>query len=434
MSGGPLGSASGYLTALFRERQTRTGISDMKPKMHSLTCCIVAAVGLIAAFPCAGQQVKLAERLPDPHGSPRPANAGDVPVRTSIYFELEGLPGAKGGDVSASSVSVSLQPAGGAVAELLRGGRFAEGCRGWLEPKQDLQGKKALAVYIEPGASLKAATTYEVVVAAGVADKPASSAAAGRWSFTTETAQAVHRLNFALDLTSDPVRWHGRFFSGICNVLFCTQAANYAPTYDLMAEARKQHPNAWSFQRDFWMTGTEFRPQGFFPVNLPNIVRERETRRIAAIESRDEGILLRVEDFFGHRQYGIADGRPVGEDYHPGDEVLIADGAHDARTKVIAADSAAGTVTVAPFPAPEGGWKIAYEGPLPAVKTRTRRGFSPRADVISARSSRTVPRATTGAGWIRSGTLPTADMAGVCCPTWPMLPATFHAMDGAGRR
>ena len=231
---------------------------------------------------------------------------------------------------SANSVSVSLQPAGGAVAELLRGGRFAEGCRGWLEPKQDLQGKKALAVYIEPGASLKAATTYEVVVAAGVADKPASSAAAGRWSFTTETAQAVHRLNFALDLTSDPVRWHGRFFSGICNVLFCTQAANYGPTYDLMAEARKQHPNAWSFQRDFWMTGTEFRPQGFFPVNLPNIVRERETRRIAAIESRDEGILLRVEDFFGHRQYGIADGRPVGEDYHPGDEVLIADGAHDA--------------------------------------------------------------------------------------------------------
>ena len=68
------------------------------------------------------------------------------------------------------------------------------------------------------------------------------------------------------------------------------------------------------------------------------------------------------------------------------------------------------------------------------VKTRTRRGFSPRADVISASSSRTVPRATTGAGWIRSGTLPTADMAGVCCPTWPMLPATFHAMDGAGRR
>ncbi len=57
--------------------------------------------------------------------------------------------------------------------------------------------------------------------------------------------------------------------------------------------------------------------------------------------------MLRLEDVFGHAAYGIPGGRPVGEDYHAGDEVLIADGIHDARTKVLAADSAAGTVTVA---------------------------------------------------------------------------------------
>ena len=55
-----------------------------------------------------------------------------------------------------------------------------------------------------------------------------------------------------------------------------------------MAEARKQHPRAWDYRRDFWPTGTEYRPATFLAVNLPNIVRERETRRIAAIESRGE--------------------------------------------------------------------------------------------------------------------------------------------------
>ncbi len=103
-------------------------------------------------------------------------------------------------------------------------------------------------------------------------------------------------------------------------------------------------------------------------MNLPNVVRERETRRIAAIEPRDKTLVLRVEDFFGHQQYGIPDGRPVADDYHRGDEVLIADGVHDARTKVIAADSTAGTVTVEPVPPPSGGWKIAYEGPLPQLE------------------------------------------------------------------
>jgi hypothetical protein len=100
-------------------------------------------------------------------------------------------------------------------------------------------------------------------------------------------------------------------------------------------------------------------------VNLPNIVRERETRRIAAIEPREKDAVLRVEDVFGDDQYGIPAGRPVALDYHAGDEVLIADGVHDARATVLAADSAGRTVTVAPFASPRGGWKIAYEGPLP---------------------------------------------------------------------
>ena len=103
----------------------------------------------------------------------------------------------------------------------------------------------------------------------------------------------------------------------------------------------------------------------FLPQMLPNIVRERETRRIAAMEPSQSGVVLHVEEVFGQQQYGIHAGRSVADDYHPGDTVLIADGVNDARSEVRAVDGAAGTVTVGPIVSPAGGWKIAYEGPLP---------------------------------------------------------------------
>ena len=50
---------------------------------------LILALGPLGASPSLGQQVKLVERAPDPHGSPRPArDARDVPLRTSLYFEL----------------------------------------------------------------------------------------------------------------------------------------------------------------------------------------------------------------------------------------------------------------------------------------------------------------------------------------------------------
>src|SRR5262249_14414541 len=159
----------------------------------------------------------------------------------------------------------------------------------------------------------------------------AKSSEAGTWSFTTESAPAVHQIEFSVDLRAHPVEWHGRFFSGICNVIFCSQAENYGPTYELMAEARTRHPAVWSYQRDFWLTGTEYRPASFFPQRLPNLVRERETRRITAMQEREGRLVLRVEDVFGNKQYGIPAGRSVSDDYRAGDEVLIADGIHDAR-------------------------------------------------------------------------------------------------------
>ena len=333
-----------------------------------------------------GGEIRLLQREPDPHGTPRPApNAHDVPLATSIYFELGAPPDDKHDQVLAESVAIRLEPKMGEPIDVLQPGRrFAKGGSGWLRPKQvggeaeAAAGSGDLAVYAELGQSLKPATTYRVRVQARSRDGAALPAAAGAWTFTTEAAAGVHTLNLPLDLGTPPVHWHGAFFSGVCHAFFCTRAATYGPTYDLMNEARKQHPQAWSYQRDFWMTGSEDQKPGYFGSHLPNIVRERQTRRIVAMDSRQDGVLLRVEEFFGHQQYGDcgagcqpaslpADRQSalLSTDYHPGDEVLIADGSHDARSKVIAIDDKAGTVLVGPIAAPAGGWKIAYEGPLP---------------------------------------------------------------------
>ena len=346
---------------------------------HGTRAAIIAlSLGMIGT--AAGGEIHLLARPADPHGTPRPARDDrDVPVKTSLYFELATPPKDKGDAIDPDSVAVRLGVEGGPARELVGlGSRFAEGARGWLRPKGNLQGEAALAVYVETGATLDPDTTYVVTVAARSRSGAALAEAEGTWRFTTENPARVHPIDFPLDLGASPVRWRGGFFTGFGNVVFSTGAATFGPTYDLMAEARRMHPRAWAYQRDFWMTGTEFRPPGFLSQGLPNIVRERETRRIAAIESHDGAALLRVEDVFGGSQYGIEPGRPISGDYHPGDEVLIADGIADATARVIAVDDALGTVHVSPIKTPPGGWKVAYEGPLPTAEDPDRPGlFAP---------------------------------------------------------
>jgi hypothetical protein len=134
-----------------------TRAREMKNRNGKLVARLLLAIGPLIAAPSFAMQAKLVERPPDPHGSPRPArDARNVPVKTSIYFELGTPAPAKAADVSPESVSVRLQEQGGESVELLRPGRrFGAGTSGWMRPKQDLQGVESLAVYIEPGEPLK---------------------------------------------------------------------------------------------------------------------------------------------------------------------------------------------------------------------------------------------------------------------------------------
>ena len=170
--------------------------------------------------------------------------------------------------------------------------------------------------------------------------------AAGTWNFTTETAPRRPLAGLSARLGHDAGAMEVAFFSGICNVVFCTHAASYGPTYDLMNEARKQHPKAWSYQRDFWMTGSEDQKPGLFGSTLPNIVRERETRRIVAMHDRQDGTLLHVERFFGHQQYVEPEGRIECSPLPPGEGQGVRAACNPERRKVAMSEASPFTPTL----------------------------------------------------------------------------------------
>ncbi|MCX7013058.1 MAG: Ig-like domain-containing protein [Candidatus Sumerlaeota bacterium] len=329
----------------------------------------------------AAGEIQLLRLNPDPYGYPRPfPGEANVPTATSFFVEIGFSDKNSTDTIRADTVAARIGPQGEPAVQMLKPGmRFADGFSGKILPLSNQGQAPRIALYIDPGAELKPSTTYTVTVGARSRDGAVLDAAAGSWQFTTEDAATTHALSFPLDLSTPPVRWRGGFFIGFCKPSFCTSASNRFPEFELMDRFRKESPKAWSLQRDFALTNMERQPE-FLSGGQPNIVRERETRRIAAMEKRPDGTLLRVEDFFGCEQYGIAPNRHLAGDYRAGDEVLIADGIHSARTKVkaIVDDGAeVRSLLVAPFDEPAGGWRIDYAAPLPKKEDPNAPGLFP---------------------------------------------------------
>ena len=348
------------------------------------------------------QPIKLLKNNRDPYGYPRPANGEtNVPTGTSIFFELniqEGkrvkpvepsveaqvggfeLAGQSKDVIDLDSVTVQIRQEGHPAMEILGVGlKFAQGYFG----KATYNGAQhsTAIVYIDGKNELKPSTSYYIRVSAKSRDGAVLGEKDRQWRFITEDKAAVHPVNFQLDLSKPPVRWHGSFFTGFCKTTFCTSSANRMESYALMDSVRKTFPKAWSVVRDVHL-GSKYQSKDNAVITwaLPNIVREQETRRIAAIDKTDNGILLRVEDFFGHEQYGIGSNRPLAGDYHPGDEILIADGVSDARAKVVEVVNDAiplKTLLVTAFTNPAVGWKIDYAKPLPTKEDPNWPGLFP---------------------------------------------------------
>jgi hypothetical protein len=352
-------------------------LSAAKPRW---ICALLPAALLAGLASLAGaDDLQLLRSKPDPYGCPRPAPGEvNVPPETSFFFQL-GFQNRDTDDApSPDSLAVRIRPQGGPAVDMLCPGRiFAEGHSGKVFAGKDQ--RRSLAVYIDRETSLQPSTTYVVSVRATSRQGAVLNEEKGSWRFTTAAAPTTHQLQFSLDLSASPVRWHGGFFTGFCKPSFCTSASNRLPGYFLSDRVREQSPRAWSLQRDFWPTGMEHQPE-FLSGGLPNVVRERETRRITALEKRADGVLVRVEDFFGHAQYGIASHRPLADDYHPGDEVLIADGVSHARAQVVEVvdDSpTAKSLIVSPLDEPAGGWKIDYARSLPVKEDPHAPGLFP---------------------------------------------------------
>jgi hypothetical protein len=300
----------------------------------------------------------------------------DVPLLTTFYARLAAGDANSSDEVLPESVSITLKADDDEASAILEAGfRFAAGYSGRLFPGRTRQ-EQTLEVYVDSRRKLRPETTYMIQVQARSRNGAELSSEDGTWQFTTEAAPRTHSVKFDLSLDATPVTWRGAFFSGFCKPSFCTSSSNRIGSYELMERVRETSPQAWSLQRDFWMTGMDEGPKLLSP-QLPSIVRERETRRVTAIKQQHDHTLIHVEDFFGHQQYGIESGRPLSEDYHPGDEVLIADGTNDARVTVVGVDDQARTVRVSRSETPEQGWKLEYPASLPTKENPDSPGLFP---------------------------------------------------------
>ena len=310
--------------------------------------------------------------------SPRPdVDEKHVPLLTSFHALIASTE--KDDLVLADSVSMSLKPEGGEAFYILSPGReFAEGYHGELSRHSDRRHDRTLVVYVDSNEKLEPETTYTVRVKARSMSGAVLDEDESIWSFTTESAPETHLIEYELDINDGPdVVWKGEFFNGMAKPSFATSTreGGRLKHYEMMAEAREEYPHAWNLMRDALLSGFAFQHDPFKAP--PNIVRERETRRITSIEETEEGVMLRVEDFFGHEQYGIESERPVSDDFHKGDEILIADGIQSARAHVISADDDSGTVVVTHFNDPPGQWQIEYPRPLPVEENPSSPGFFP---------------------------------------------------------
>ena len=319
--------------------------------------------------------------VPRVYKCPRPApDEMHVPLQTSFFFQLVLRDSPKEDAVNPDSVTVTLTPESGNPLHVLKkGSQFAPGFDGWLvdSSSADHRGHQALTVYISPKQSLTSATRHTVQVTATSREGVVLTADEGRWSFTTEDIAEIQPVEFSLNLRAKPVHWHGAFFQGFLKPGFGgSYSHGRIDGYQLMYELNKRYPKAWALQRDFWLAGdVELAKDALH--SLPGLVREQETRRIWKMEKHENEVLLYLQDFFGHEQYGIKSNRALSLDYHPGDTVLIADGKNHATVKVKGVNDEERTVSVSSFPTPNEGWRIEYTRPLPEKENPDKPGLFP---------------------------------------------------------
>ena len=309
---------------------------------------------------------------------PRPYDGRiHVTTATTLWFEIV-VPHSNGtaGAVDPDSVTATLVPEGGdPVPMVLAGRQFAGGFSGAFFLDLDRGEDQGLGVYAVPAEPLAPSTAFRVDVFAETFDGVPIDPGQDSWGFATRAPITDPDVSWSVDWNDPTVAWDGWFLSGLLKPNFDTSRLfDQLDSYDLMDTVTAINPDAFPLQRDWPLTG-DFWMNGVWDGN-PNVVREKETRRIVDIQAVSGRTLLFVTDLEEGPLYRTPPGRPPSADYHVGDVVGVADRGKFELSVVEDVDDAAGVVAVRTLQTPPGAWLIDYPGSHPPDNPDTPDNFS----------------------------------------------------------
>lgn len=287
-----------------------------------LACLLPALSGLAQDAPVVRHDCGIL-----PATRPRPCDGHtNITRHSSIYFELA-LPRVgnhPGNAVDPDTVVLTLTPEGSETVTVIGSGLvWSPGWGGHAIPAFFDGDAWVFGFYSEPEQPLLAETRYDVEVFAETTQGIPVDPATATWWFGTRRDLSGAGVTFEVDLRDPAVEWKGRWWAGVSKVTFDTSRVyDQEAVYELMDEARERAPEFMSKHRDALWLGDYYK--NYFD-GVPNLVRERETRRIERFQDAGDRTRLFLGDLVEHELYGVPPGRPLSADYGVGERVLVCD-------------------------------------------------------------------------------------------------------------
>ena len=314
------------------------------------------------------------------HPRPRPCDgAANVTRYTSIYFEVVvTLAGHLPNDgVDPNSIVATIKKGAGTPITMFGPNQiWAPGYSGKMTAQFTDSGNWGFGVYTVSAAPLDPQATYLVTVTAQTMTRHSPiNPATNTVSFTTRRDLAGAAQTSVVDLAAPTVTWPDHWFAGECKPDFDTSRSfDQEPAYVLIDQARARIPDFMLEQRDFpWMG--EYWQANFFDGD-PNVVRERETRRILQFTDLTSATDLTLTDLAEGPLYGIPANRPLSQDFHVDDMVLVCDASKSEVRKVLAVDDAGKKVRVEKLAIPASQWTPGDPAGSPADDPTTPDNFT----------------------------------------------------------
>lgn len=339
--------------------------------------CLTGLAGLLCGAGALAQAPQVTHSCDAVHPLPRPCdNAASAGAWSSIYFEVT-VPQALGNaaKIDPDSVELVLSWPGQASFPALAPGRsWVSGFTGEANGEWVADGRMGWGFLSRPSTPLPASTDITVRVKARTFGGLTIDPATATWTFTTRRDLSGSPWTVPLDLSGPTVRWEGRWFAGEVKVSFdSSRLFDQEPVYALMEASQAEAPEFMLQQRDYPLFGDYWQAR-IFDGN-PNLMRERETRRILSMSNTATTTVLNLTDTIEHALYGVADNRPLSADYHSGDQVLVCDATQCEQRVVQSVSDASRQVQVNKLQTPLSHFDLKPDHVPPADNPRTPDNF-----------------------------------------------------------